>query len=432
MIQFLHCTNTFSQASPSILVKNINVFLKLFRYNSLGDYEGAIKNYDKAIEINPQDSAAWYNKGTCLAHLGNNKEAIGALDRAFEIDPQRTESLALKESIISNSDDLITSLKSRLSNNIFVEEDDLLEYAETYLNTYQTAIKESNLSLNDLALFPFYQGYPYAVDANISVIHGASIKFIPNSTNENQATIVSYPIEELIPKVTKNVKNSDIAIVILDRNSSNVMLNGFNIDGGYVYVNNSTNICLSKCASTVILGQGACFNGFTYIGTNELYRDGNLRLNGTLVLKDSKIIMKSNLKNDWTKEKAEEDAIDFIYTAQIGEIFDYSKLTGLGYLEIDKLFTEYNKKETSGYYETKKYEKWKDRQAIFKKADQYGIPYESVLIQYLDNKQEETRPEKVFRYLGDILTVKELAVIFIGIVGLIKRKEIWKKLKERF
>ena len=71
-------------------------------------------------------------------------------------------------------------------------------------------------------------------------------------------------------------------------------------------------------------------------------------------------------------------------------------------------------------------EKWSDRQRIFKKADQYKIPHASVSIA-LDNKQEETRPEIVFRYVGDILTVRELAVIFIGIIGWSKRKDIRQK-----
>jgi len=47
--------------------------------------------------------------------------------------------------------------------------------------------------------------------------------------------------------------------------------------------------------------------------------------------------MKSDLKKDWTKEKAEEDVIGFIYKEQIDRIFNYSKLTGIGYREIGKL-----------------------------------------------------------------------------------------------
>jgi len=53
-----------------------------------GNYEDAIKAYDKAIENNSQGSDAWYYKGAVLAFQGNFKEAIKAFDKATEIDPQ--------------------------------------------------------------------------------------------------------------------------------------------------------------------------------------------------------------------------------------------------------------------------------------------------------------------------------------------------------
>jgi len=36
-----------------------------------GDYEGAIKDYDKAIEINPKHAEAYYNRGLAKAYLGD-------------------------------------------------------------------------------------------------------------------------------------------------------------------------------------------------------------------------------------------------------------------------------------------------------------------------------------------------------------------------
>ena len=41
-------------------------------------YSDAIKAYDKAIEINPQDSDAWTNKGNALTNLNKSNEAIKA------------------------------------------------------------------------------------------------------------------------------------------------------------------------------------------------------------------------------------------------------------------------------------------------------------------------------------------------------------------
>jgi len=51
----------------------------------LGVYKKAIKCYDKAIEINPDDSDAWNDKGIVLYQLRRYKEAIKCYDKAIEI-----------------------------------------------------------------------------------------------------------------------------------------------------------------------------------------------------------------------------------------------------------------------------------------------------------------------------------------------------------
>ena len=63
----------------------------------LGKSDEAIKAYDKAIEINPHNSDAWYNKGIALYNLNKSDEAIKAYDKAIEINPQ--DSKALKQRI---------------------------------------------------------------------------------------------------------------------------------------------------------------------------------------------------------------------------------------------------------------------------------------------------------------------------------------------
>jgi tetratricopeptide (TPR) repeat protein len=49
--------------------------------------ENNIKADDKAIEINPHNSKAWYNKGVVLGHLNRSNEAIKAYGKAIKLNP---------------------------------------------------------------------------------------------------------------------------------------------------------------------------------------------------------------------------------------------------------------------------------------------------------------------------------------------------------
>ena len=53
-----------------------------------GDYQGAIADYTKAIEINPDFADAFLNRGMVKAKLGDNQGAISDYDRAIEINPK--------------------------------------------------------------------------------------------------------------------------------------------------------------------------------------------------------------------------------------------------------------------------------------------------------------------------------------------------------
>jgi tetratricopeptide (TPR) repeat protein len=45
------------------------------------------EDYDKLIEINPNDYKAWYGRGVVLKNLGSYEEAIASLDKVLEIKP---------------------------------------------------------------------------------------------------------------------------------------------------------------------------------------------------------------------------------------------------------------------------------------------------------------------------------------------------------
>ena len=53
-----------------------------------GNYQGAIDDWSKAIEINPQNADAHYNRGSAMNNLGNYQGAIADFTKAIELDPQ--------------------------------------------------------------------------------------------------------------------------------------------------------------------------------------------------------------------------------------------------------------------------------------------------------------------------------------------------------
>ena len=55
---------------------------------SLGKYDDAIKAYDKAIEINPNDADVWYSKGLAVYDSGDYIKAIDCYNNALEIAPE--------------------------------------------------------------------------------------------------------------------------------------------------------------------------------------------------------------------------------------------------------------------------------------------------------------------------------------------------------
>ena len=57
-------------------------------FTDLKIYEGAIESYNAAININPNYSEAWNNKGNVLGKLGRYEDAISAYDRTIKINPQ--------------------------------------------------------------------------------------------------------------------------------------------------------------------------------------------------------------------------------------------------------------------------------------------------------------------------------------------------------
>ena len=61
-----------------------------------GDYQRTIKNYKKAIEINPNYANAYYNRGNAYYKLGDFCSAIKDFDKVIELAPQDADAYSIR------------------------------------------------------------------------------------------------------------------------------------------------------------------------------------------------------------------------------------------------------------------------------------------------------------------------------------------------
>ena len=75
--------NTSSKTNPESAIDYYNRGLS---YDDLGQYQRAIEDYNKAIELNPKFAYAYNNKGNIFLQQGSYDLAIEAIEKSLELD----------------------------------------------------------------------------------------------------------------------------------------------------------------------------------------------------------------------------------------------------------------------------------------------------------------------------------------------------------
>jgi tetratricopeptide (TPR) repeat protein len=78
-------------------------YKKGLNHAKIEDYGEAIRCFDKAIQLDPNNALAWISKVNALIEYGNEEEARKCLDRAKKIDPKYDFSQTLTNTSLHRS-----------------------------------------------------------------------------------------------------------------------------------------------------------------------------------------------------------------------------------------------------------------------------------------------------------------------------------------
>jgi len=112
----LHAMDSLTAEEPS---SDESTILQLGKNDlSAGRIQEALKEFDKAVQLVPDDPRALALKGKALTKLGRHSEALPSLSRAIELDPNLTETRmdrAAAYSLMNNPEAALQDLQSAIA-----------------------------------------------------------------------------------------------------------------------------------------------------------------------------------------------------------------------------------------------------------------------------------------------------------------------------
>jgi tetratricopeptide (TPR) repeat protein len=82
--------------------------------NTLGRYQEAIEDYNKAIEIDPKLANAYVNRGSAYSHLEQYEKAIADYEKGLELDPEIDDPPGFLDRLFSNEPNTDKGIRKHL------------------------------------------------------------------------------------------------------------------------------------------------------------------------------------------------------------------------------------------------------------------------------------------------------------------------------
>ncbi len=82
--------------------------------SAMGRYEESIKDYDIALEIDPNVANAYVNRGSAYSHLGQYKKAIADYEKGLALDPKIDDPPSFVKRLFSNEPDTDKGIRKHL------------------------------------------------------------------------------------------------------------------------------------------------------------------------------------------------------------------------------------------------------------------------------------------------------------------------------
>jgi tetratricopeptide (TPR) repeat protein len=82
--------------------------------NTLGRYQEALEDYDKAIEIDSKLANAYVNRGSAYSHLGQYEKAIADYEKGLELDPEIDDPPGFLDRLFSHEENIDKGIRKHL------------------------------------------------------------------------------------------------------------------------------------------------------------------------------------------------------------------------------------------------------------------------------------------------------------------------------